>query len=359
VKDVTAMPAGVVAKGKAGYYIHPAVNDAATVTNRLAKARIKSTRSPVGFTDGGTSWPAGTWFIPAGGAADAVVAQSAKDLGVNFAAANTKPTGAQPVTPLRVALFDRYGGSMPSGWTRLILEKFEYPFAVVYPQDLDAGNLKAKYDVLILTDGAISAGAGPGQGFGGSPDTTLIPAEYRRQLGRVTTDRTVPQLKAFLEAGGRIVSIGSSIALGKQLGLPIENYLTDAGGRAYPGEKYYIPGSLLEVAVDTSSMIATGMAPRPSVMFDNSPVMKLGPDAAAKGIRAIATFDTETPLTSGWAWGQNLLKGGVAMAEAKVGQGTLYLFGPEILFRSQPHGTYKLLLNALSGGFDRPTKPLQ
>jgi len=359
VKDVTTMPAGVVAKGKAGYFMHPEVNDAATVTNRLAKANVKVQRAPTAFTDGGATWPAGTWFVPAGGAADKVVAQAAKDLGVNFSAANAKPSSAQLVKPLRVALADRYGGSMPSGWTRLILEKFEYPYTTVYPQELDAGNLKAKYDVIVFTDGAISAAAGPGAGFGGSPDTTLIPAQYRNQLGRVTPEKTVPQLKTFLEAGGRVVTIGSSIALGKLLGLPIDDYLVDANGRRYPGEKYYIPGSLLEVAVDTSSTIATGMSPRPSVMFDNSPVMKLGPDAAAKGVRAIGTFDTDKPLTSGWAWGQELLKGGTAMAEAKVGQGTLWLFGPEILFRSQPHGTYKLFLNALDGGFQRPTKAMQ
>jgi hypothetical protein len=165
-------------------------------------------------------------------------------------------------------------------------------------------------------------------------------------------------VKAFLEAGGSVVAIGSSIALGAQLGLPIENHLM-ANGRPLPGEQYYIPGSLLEVAVDTTATVATGMAPRPAVMFDNSPVMKLGPDAAAKGVRALATFDTPTPLRSGWAWGQERLQGGVAMAEARVGQGKLYLYGPEILFRAQPHGTFKLFLNAITGGFERATKPLQ
>jgi hypothetical protein len=39
----------------------------------------------------------------------------------------------------------------------------------------------------------------------------------------------------------------------------------------------------------------------------------------------------------------------VAALEARVGAGTLYLFGPEITFRSQPHGTYRLLFNALWG----------
>jgi hypothetical protein len=32
---------------------------------------------------------------------------------------------------------------------------------------------------------------------------------------------------------------------------------------------------------------------------------------------------------------------------APVGRGTLYLFGPEILFRAQSHGTFKLLFNAV------------
>ena len=358
VNGVTTMPMGTVAKGKAGYFVRPEVNDASTVANRLTAVKVKASRIPTAFTDGGTTWPAGTWFIPAGGAADKVVTQAAKDLGVNFAAANSKPGAAQPVQPLRIALIDRYGGNMPTGWTRLLLEKFEFAFTTIYPQDVDAGNLKAKYDVIVATDGMFSE-AGAGRGFGGSPDTTLIPAEFRRTIGRISPEKSVPALKAFVEAGGRIVAIGSSIGLGKAMGLPIENYMTEANGRPYAGEKYYIPGSLLEVAIDTSATIATGMNPRPSVMFDNSPVMKLGPDAAAKGVRVLATFDADKPLTSGWAWGQELLKGGVAMAEAKMGKGTMWLFGPEILFRTQPHGTYKLFLNALDGGFQRPAKPLQ
>jgi hypothetical protein len=353
VNGVTPVIATTVAKAKAGYFVRPEVNDAATVANRLAKAGATAFRIPNGFTDGGQTYPAGTWFIPAGGAADKVVTQSAKDLGVTFTPANAKPSAAQKVKPLRVALVDRYGGNMPSGWTRLVLEKFEFPYTTVFPQELDKGNLRAKYDVIVLTDGIVSEGGG--RGGAGTQDTMAIPAQFRSSLGRVSTEKTVPQLKTFLEAGGRVVTIGSSIALGKQIGLPIDNYLLE-NGKPLPDEKYYIPGSLLEVKMDTSAAITAGMPARPIVMFDNSPVMKLGPDAAAKGVRPLATYDTDAPLKSGWAWGQSYLKGGVSMAEAKVGQGTLWLFGPEILFRSQPHGTYKLLLNALSEGYDRPVK---
>ena len=48
---------------------------------------------------------------------------------------------------------------MPSGWTRLILEQFEFPFEVVYPPQLDAGDLKSKFDVLVFVDGGTPAAA--------------------------------------------------------------------------------------------------------------------------------------------------------------------------------------------------------
>ncbi|MCX6619040.1 MAG: hypothetical protein NTZ98_23445, partial [Acidobacteria bacterium] len=59
---------------------------------------------------------------------------------------------------------------------------------------------------------------------------------------------------------------------------------------------------------------------------------------------------TATPLRSGWAWGQGYLEGTVAVAEAGVGRGKLYLLGPEAAFRGQPHGTFKLLFNSMYAG---------
>ncbi len=76
--------------------------------------------------------------------------------------------------------------------------------------------------------------------------------------------------------------------------------------------------------MDTSLPIAAGMKPQTDFFFDNSPVWKLGPDAAAKGVKAIAWFDSKTPLRSGWAWGQQYLENGVIAAEATVGKGRVY-----------------------------------
>ena len=91
--------------------------------------------------------------------------------------------------PVRIGLWDQYGGSMPSGHLRWLLEQFEFPFEVVYPATLDAGNLKAKFDVLLFPDGGIP-GARRRRWFGGGgggqqPRAEEIPAEYRGHLGRV------------------------------------------------------------------------------------------------------------------------------------------------------------------------------
>src|SRR4029434_4307365 len=114
-----------------------------------------------------------------------------------------------------------------------------------------------------------------------------------------------------------------------------------------PAEKYYVPGSILRVAVDNTAPIAHGFDDHVDVFFDNSPVFSLGPEAVRKGVRPVAWFDTATPLRSGWAFGQGYLNGGGEIVQANIAKGNLFMFAPEITFRAQPHGTFKFLFNGL------------
>ncbi len=99
--------------------------------------------------------------------------------------------------------------------------------------------------------------------------------------------------------------------------------------------------------VDPAAPINFGMGAKADVLFNNSPVFRLSPEALGAGVKPLAWFGADPPLRSGWAWGQHYLKHGVTAFEAKVGKGTLYAFGPEITFRGQSHGTFKLLFNGL------------
>jgi zinc carboxypeptidase len=354
-----APPAGTVAQPRAraqSFLLSPRQNNAFEAVNRLLAEGATVHR----FTEGRAGVEAGTFQV-SGVPADRLEAL-ARELGVDVEWSRDLPRARERLRPLRVALWDRYGGSMPSGWVRWLFEQFHFPFTVVYAPELDAGNLNAKYDVIVFVDGAIPERdrQGGGGGFGGMPDPASVPTEFRERLGTVTVARTVPQLRAFLDNGGTVVTIGGSVVLAKHLGLPVEDYLSeraeDGTERHLPPEKFYIPGSLLRVAVDPTRPAAWGMEDHVDVMFDNSPVLRLGPGAEAAGVRRIAWFDTKTPLRSGWAWGQEKLEGGVAAAEARVGRGMLYLFGPEITFRAQPHGTFRFLFNALYQSVAEPAR---
>jgi hypothetical protein len=102
--------------------------------------------------------------------------------------------------------------------------------------------------------------------------------------------------------------------------------------------------------VDTKHPLAYGMPAEADVLFNNSPAFRLARNAAEKGVRAVAWYDTKAPLRSGWAWGQQRLEGAAAVVEARVGKGRLVLFGPEIVFRGQSHGTFKFLFNGIYYG---------
>jgi hypothetical protein len=354
----TTPPAGKVtaAGSAAGYVSDNRVNDSFIALNRLLKAGEDVVRLASPMTVNGKSFPAGALYVRAKTTTAANLAKITP-IGVSFdATTSSAPTDGIAMRAPRIGLWDNYGGSMPAGWTRWILEQFEFPFSRVFAPELDAGNLNSKYDVLVFVTGAIPGaggggrgGRGGGGGAGGAADAEIpyLPAEYRDHVGRMTLDKTMPRIREFIERGGTVIAIGGSATnLSSFLKLPIENHLAE-NGTPLPRTKFYTPGSLLSSRVDNTHPLGQGMPDHADVFFDDSPVFKLGPDAAAAGVKAVAWYDSKTPLRSGWSWGQNYLENGVVAAEAKVGAGRVLLFGPEILQRAQPHGTFKFLLNGL------------
>ena len=343
--------AGVVASGGSGWTISPRQNDAFRVVARLWKAGADVYRldRPAG------SASAGSFFVPNTGKSASVVRASAADLGVSFQSASNLASSATALKAPRIAIVDKYGGLMPAGHTRWLLEQYELPYEIIYPKQVDAGNLRQKYDVIVLVDGALPRNETPSglSALFGRLDTAAVPMEFKPWLGNLTRDTSVPKLKEFAEQGGRILAIGSSVSLARYLGLPVQNHLTERTPqgtvRNLPTDKFYVPGSLLEVAYDTTTTLARGQDARGTVFYDNGSVFRLAPDAAEKGVRAVAWFDSPSALRSGWAWGQTYLEGGVAIAEASVGKGSVYLFGPEVLFRATPHATFKLFFNGVFG----------
>jgi hypothetical protein len=355
VSDLIAPPAAkVIGEAKAGYLISHQINDSFIVTNRLTKAKLPVYWVAGPSTVGGHDLGQGAVWIPASAKSKAIVEKAAAELGVAAYGLDKAPAGKLTALKApRIALVDVYGGSMPSGWDRWLFEQFEFPYTVVYPQRLDAGSLKKNFDVVVLPDSIGIAGEGqkPKRYGPGQPKAEDIPAQYRSWLGSITAEKTAPQIDAFLKAGGTVVAMGESTGVAEMLKLPISNPLmetVDGKARPLPGTKFYIPGSVLQAQVSQGEPLAYGVGSTVPLFFDSSPVFHV--TEGATGIKTVASFATETPLMSGWAFGQNHLKGTDAILDACVGKGHLFLMGPEVNQRAQSQAAFKFLFNGLYYG---------
>ncbi len=345
---------GVVVKNSStGYVLDARANQSYKAVNNLINGGVDVYR--ISNASSETQYSNGSFYIPSNSKTKTIIDKITVAHNVQFIAANQKPTALTKIQKAKIALWDTYGGSMPSGWVRLILEKFDYAFDVIYPKDIDTGNLRSKYDVIVFVGGAIpsvNSRATENAGFGSNnPNPDSIPAEFRNMLGRITAAKSIPQLKIFLEEGGNIVTIGSSTQLAYHLKLPVTDAMVEIVNgeeKALGRDKYYTPGSILQMVVDNNQTATSGSNKLTDIYFDNSPVFKLNPNAVSSGIiKPLAWFRTDKILRSGWSWGEAYLRNGVTAFEAVVGKGKLYAFSPEITFRSQAQGTFKLLFNQL------------
>jgi hypothetical protein len=339
-------------EGAAGFFLSHQVNDAFVAINRLLGEgeQVFWIRDTV--EEGEREYPEGTVYVRAGERTSGLLGELASGTGLVFEAASLEPrVEALRLQPARIGLWDEYGGSEASGWTRFVLESFGFPFELVFPPRLDEGGIEAEFDVLIFPDGAIPE-TGRGRPFGRSlPGGGELGEAWRERAGAVTLDATVPRLEEFLAAGGAILSVGGSTSLARHLNLPIRDALLRSAGpgvaeRPLTSGEFYIPGSVLRAELDPDHPLAWGMGPEVDVFFDESPAFRLDEGALGQGMQSVAWYPPN-PLRSGWAWGESALEGASAVVDAPVGAGRLVLFGPEVTFRAQSHGTFKLLFNGI------------
>jgi hypothetical protein len=124
--------------------------------------------------------------------------------------------------------------------------------------------------------------------------------------------------------------------------LPLKNSL-----KGVSRSEFNCPGSLLNIAVDTTHPVGYGMKPEAVASFDNGPVFEIAPSFSYTDARVIARYPSAGVLASGWVQGEQHLQNRIAAAEVAYKKGRVILFGFRPQFRTQPHNTLKLLFNAL------------
>jgi Zinc carboxypeptidase len=333
-------PDGTVMVGSEGYRIDGRLNDAFKAVNLLFEAGATMRRVD---RDGDGAW-AGDVLVARGTDA-ATLREVAMETGVDFQPLDTNLSAAShELTRQRVGMYQRYyGGNSDEGWTRWLLEDFEFPYTSLFDKDILAGDLTKKYDVIILPADSKAMMTGiRGEGGGGRfrADPKSVPPEYRSGFGQEGIDA----LEDFVKEGGTLVTFAQAGDLPiDEFNLPVRNAVA-----GLTGNDFWSPGSTLKVDVDRTDRFAYGMPERALAIFlAGGQVYETVPGAASAKVRRFVTYIHRDILQSGWLLGEKAIADKAAAVSVAHGDGTVLLLGFRVQHRAQTHGTYKLLFNAL------------
>lgn len=329
-------PSGTATKGSKGYVIKGTSNDSFVALNLLWDNKVNIRR----VTKAGNGLEVGDFLISS--LSENLSNSIAKQTGVNLTALDTDASAqSQEVVRQRIALFQRYlGGNMDEGWTRLLLEKFKFPYTTLMDKELKAGELNKKYDVIILPDDNIARMTGEGLGdfSGNRPDA--FPPEYRSGFGQ----QGINALKDFVEKGGVLLTFGQAGELPiEKFKLPVRNVVKNI-----PSKEFWSPGSTLRMNFDNSNPLAYGMPDSGYGLFvGGNDVYEVIPSERNHTVERIITYPKRDILQSGWLLGEEKIAEKAAMVAVEMGKGSVVMIGFRPQHRVQTHGTFKLVFNSL------------
>jgi len=238
------------------------------------------------------------------------------------------PAGSAIRRP-RIGLYRPYSPSIDEGWTRWLLERFGFEFASLYNPDVLTGRLRERYDVIVLADMSsrqMLEGFAPGS----------VPGRYAGGLG----ETGVRELDRFVRDGGTLVCLnGSSRFAIERLHLPVRDVT-----RGLARDEYFQSGSIVEMIVDPSHPVMSGMPERARVIVEGSPVFTT--EEGFEGEVMARYADEGSPLVSGYLLGAEHVRGYAAAVDVRHGDGRVLLLGMRPQWRGQPFGNFRILFNA-------------
>jgi len=242
-------------------------------------------------------------------------------------------SAAEPVKKPRIGVLNA-PTSMDEGWTRWVLDMYGFAYQRITPDEIQAGNLRGRIDVLLVAnESQVTGGRGGGRGLG-------APAP---PAGADAGDLRARAIEEFVAGGGTLVCFGrASTSAIDTLKLPVRNATTglrpsefSAGGG----------GSILQVTTDPSHRVMAGMPAKAAIFYSDSPVFETLP--GFEGTVLARYQETGSPLLSGYLLGEKHLHGKAAALDVKHGNGHVVLLGFRPQWRGQPFGTFKIIFNAL------------
>lgn len=343
VTDICFPDALVPSQPEYGYTLDSRLNDSYRAVNRLLGKGVKVWRATSAFKAGDLCLPPGSFIIKE--IDPRFVERLAEELHLSF---HALPEGVEkrPVHRLHIGIYQRYlGGNTDEGWTRWLLEQFEFPYKTLRDDDIN-GSIKDRLDVVILPDDPMPFITGESIEEWWKehrPDRPIpvYPPEYRSGIG----EKGVEALKKFVEAGGTLITFNRSCEFAiKKFDLSVKNVLADE-----PTTEFFCPGSTLRAFVDFGHTLGYGMPEECSIFFWDSPAFEILPSDVNDRYEVVVSYPDSNILRNGWLIGEEKLKRRAAMISVRIGEGKIILIGFRAQHRAQTHGTFKLLFNSLLG----------
>lgn len=246
--------------------------------------------------------------------------------------ARSSGTGTRLSRP-RIGLYRPWSASMDEGWTRWLLESWHFAFTSLYNADVLAGGLRDRYDVIVVAD------MGAGQILNGFAKGS-VPPRYEGGIG----SRGVRELDEFVRAGGTLVTLNNASMFAiEQLHLPVRNVIAEL-----ESTDYFMSGSIVEMEVDPSHPVMSGMSAGAKVVVERSPVFTT--EEGFEGAVLAKYPEDGSPLLSGYLLGEEHLQGYAAALDVAHGDGRVILLGMKPQWRGQPFGNFRIFFNAALHG---------
>jgi hypothetical protein len=337
-KEILAPADQIIGSGRRAYILSHDQNVSFTATNRVLKAGGRVNWAKAAFSLQGESFPPGSILIDGGGVSQAFMQKIASELRLRISGVSEMPkVDTYSLKKPRLAMYKSWVSSVDEGWTRLILEQFEFPYTSIFDADIRAGNLRDSYDVIIIPENYSPELITEGYAVG------TMPPKY---VGGVSLNG-LRNMRLFAEAGGTLIFLNSSCDLAvDNFSLPVRNVL-----RKIKPEEFLCSGSILRQEFDTSHPLAYGMKPEAGTVFSESCAFDIMPSFQdKKEPKSVAKYARENLLMSGYIFGEKIIQQKSSILEVPYGKGKVILLGFPVQFRAQPYGTFKLLFNAIFYG---------
>jgi hypothetical protein len=243
----------------------------------------------------------------------------------------------------RIGLYKPWTGSLDEGWTRFVLDQYQFKYQNLDNAAMKSKNLKSRFDVILLPDmeKALIVDGKPKSDDGAYFEP--LPPAYAGGIGK----EGVANLKAFVEQGGTLVCMTGSCELAlDELALPVRNSVAKL-----KASEFSLPGTLVNLVVDPAYPLAWGMPEQCAAYVTGGPVFTTTIPGANVGRSVVARYPRypDQVVASGWADGTENMTDRAAIVVAQLEKGRVILFGPRVQHRAQMVGTYKFLFNALLG----------